>query len=129
MQLWDVQEILAERTTGGGRKEILVQWKPSWIPLRYMIPDSPAMQRFRCKPTLNFASESGCFRIQLPVEPGSTLVKDFAEEKAAVFHARIRAAGCDAVVVTIGRWRDDVRARLPDDGAAPKKNRRTTGKQ
>jgi hypothetical protein len=129
LQIWDVQDILAERTTVAGRKELLVLWKPSWIPLSDVLPDCPVMRRFRWKPTLNFVSESGCFRIKLPVEPGSTLAQDFAEEKAAVFHARIRAAGCDAAVVTMGGRRDDVRARLPDDGAAPTKKRRNTGKQ
>jgi hypothetical protein len=121
LQIWDVQDILAERTSVAGRKELLVLWKPSWIPHSDVLPDSPVMRRFRWKPMLNFASESGCFRIKLPVEPGSTLAQDFAEEKAAVFHARIRAAGCDAVMVTMGGRRDD--------GAAPTKKRRNTGKQ
>ena len=43
---WDVQEILAERTTFSGDHELLVVWKTSWIPKSNMLADGPVMRRF-----------------------------------------------------------------------------------
>jgi len=85
--LWDVQDILAERT-GAGRLEFLVASKPEWVPGSVIIRDCPAMMRFNAKVKMVFSSASGAFRVKLPVEPGTQIVQDFAED-----HARgVRAA-------------------------------------
>jgi hypothetical protein len=126
-----VQEILAERTSGGGQKEILVLWKPSWISLSCMMSEGPVMhmRRFRAQPKMSFESESSLFRVKLPVEPGTKLAQDFAEDKATVFGDALRAAG-HAVVVTMGDYCLGIaRTARSGDGAARKKQRRNTGKQ
>jgi hypothetical protein len=129
LQLWDVQEILAERTSGGGQTEILVLWKPSWIAISYMMSEGPVMRRFRAQPKMSFESESGLFRVKLPVEPGTKLAQDFAEDKATVIGDATRAAG-HAVVVTMGdHCLGIARTARSGDGAARKKQRRNTGKQ
>lgn len=45
--IWDVQEILAERTSINGGNEVLVVMKTAWVPVNQMIADCPAMQRWR----------------------------------------------------------------------------------
>jgi hypothetical protein len=85
--LWDVQDILAERT-GAGSLEFLVTFKPEWVPGSMIIRDCPAMMRFNAKVKMVCSSASGAFRVKLPVEPGTKIVQDFAED-----HARgVRAA-------------------------------------
>jgi hypothetical protein len=86
---------------------------------------------------LRFESESGLFHVKLPVEPGTKLAQDFAEEKATVIGDATRAAG-HAVVVTMGdhflftmgdHCLGIARTARSGDGAARKKQRRNTGKQ
>jgi hypothetical protein len=89
--LWDVQEILAERTTCAGEGEFLVALKPRWIPVSQMHADCPAILRFKGTSKLTFASDSGALRIQLPVELGTVLAQDLAEEKELVTRAKARA--------------------------------------
>ena len=73
--LWDVQEILAERTSGtSGHRELLVVWKPSWIPKCNMIRDGPVMRRFTEERKWKFVSAAG--DLLLPVQPGSVLQQD-----------------------------------------------------
>jgi hypothetical protein len=73
--LWDVQEILAERTSAiTGRAELLVVWKPSWIPKSNMIRDGPVMRRFTEAYKWTWGSVAG--DLILPVEPGTTLQQD-----------------------------------------------------
>ena len=76
--LWDVQEILAERTSVTGENELLVVWKTSWIPYSNMIADGPVMRRFKNAPKWNFSSAAGAMRIILPIEPGTMLAQDCA---------------------------------------------------
>ena len=82
--LWDVQEILAERTTVLGGKELLVVWKTSWIPQCNMIPDGPAKRRWN--KTTKWASCDTCWntdmQVILPVEPGSVMASDLARTAA-----------------------------------------------
>jgi hypothetical protein len=66
-----------------------------------MMSKGPVMRRFRSQPKMSFESETGLFRVKLPVEPGTKLAQDFAEEKATVIGDASRSAG-HAVVVTMG---------------------------
>jgi hypothetical protein len=78
--IWDVQEILAERTTSSGDQELLVVWKTSWIPKSDMLADGPAMRLFDVSPKVIFRNSAVReMRIVLPVEPGTVLYDDCAE--------------------------------------------------
>lgn len=81
--LWDVAEILAERTSVSGDNELLVVWKPCWIPISNMHSDGPVMRAFRDAPKWNFNSAAGAMRLILPVEPGTVLAEDCAAIVAA----------------------------------------------
>jgi hypothetical protein len=74
--LWDVAEILAERTTVSGELELLVVWKTSWIPKANMIADGPVLLRFEAERKCSFTVGKNAMRITLPVQPGSTLAAD-----------------------------------------------------
>jgi hypothetical protein len=80
--IWDVQDILAERTSINGENELLVVWKPSWIPISNMA-DGPVMQRFKATPQWTYSSAKGQMRLKLPVEVGT----DFADDCSAVLAA------------------------------------------
>ena len=81
--VWDVAEILAERTSVSGENELLVVWKHSWIPISNMHSDGPVMRNFRDTPKWKFNSASGAMRLILPVEPGTVLADDCAAIVAA----------------------------------------------
>jgi hypothetical protein len=73
--LWDVQDILAERTSSTtGQRELLVVWKPSWIPKTNMIRDGPVMRRYTEANKWKWVSDAG--DLIVPVEPGTTLQQD-----------------------------------------------------
>jgi hypothetical protein len=78
--LWDVQEVLAERSSISGENELLVVWKPSWIPKSNMMPDGPVMKRFRGERKWRFDSAAG--NLQIPVQDGTTLMHDCATAAA-----------------------------------------------
>ena len=86
--LWDVQDILAERTSPSGESEYLVQWKPSWIPVSNMHPDGPTMRKFTEAPKWKFSSAAGALRLYMPVEPGTVFAQDCATIVAAADTAR-----------------------------------------
>jgi hypothetical protein len=65
--LWLVQDILAERTSLTGDKELLVVWKPSWEPASN-VQHGPAMTLFRATPKWEFTSCTRGMRVLLPVE-------------------------------------------------------------
>ena len=69
--IWQVQEILAERTSMGGQKELLVVWKTSWIPKENLMSDGPVMRQFTETRKWSYKSAAGA--ITLAVEPGTTL--------------------------------------------------------
>lgn len=73
-QLWDVQEILAERTSISGEREVLVVWKCSWIPKSNLMEDGPVLRRYNESRKWTYVSTAGA--VILPVEPGSTLQQD-----------------------------------------------------
>ncbi len=85
---WDVQEILAERTSLTGENELLVVWKPSWICVSNVKAKNPAMMRFRATPMLNFTSRNCGMRTILPVEPETTIAVDRAVMKQMVMHSK-----------------------------------------
>jgi hypothetical protein len=77
--LWDVQEILAMRTSITGENEVLVVWKTSWIPVSSMIADGPVIRRFmECSKFRFYAHQNADLQVVLPVEPGTTLATDCA---------------------------------------------------
>jgi hypothetical protein len=80
--IWDVQDILAERTSVTGENEYLVVWKPSWIPVSNMA-DGPVMHRYESIPKWTYSSAQGSMRLKLPVEPGTVLAEDCAAIVAA----------------------------------------------
>jgi hypothetical protein len=79
VQLWDVQEILAERTSISGDNELLVVWKTGWVPKDNVKP-GPELERFRSATKFRFDSAAG--DIYWAVEPGTQLAHDVADVKA-----------------------------------------------
>jgi hypothetical protein len=72
--LGEVQDILAERTSETlGCSEVLVTWKPSWIPIANVKP-GPILRKFRAAPKCYFLSAAG--KILLPVEHDTALADD-----------------------------------------------------
>ena len=96
--IWDVQEILAERTSVSGENEVLVVWKTSWIPVSNLIADGPVLQQFQCTPKIVFSTcytRTGSMSVYVPVEPGTQLQADFVEiarRRAAAEAAHAEAA-------------------------------------
>ncbi len=79
-QHFEVQDILAERTsTTQGCNEVLVVWKPTWIPITN-VQDGPILTKHRNARKCRFISSVG--KIILPVEPNSTLADDIASAEA-----------------------------------------------
>ena len=72
--LGEVQDILAERTsTTLGCSEVLVVWKPTWIPITN-VQDGPILRKFRAATKCYFLSAAG--KLNLPVEPDTALADD-----------------------------------------------------
>jgi|LauGreDrversion4_2_1035121.scaffolds.fasta_scaffold54171_4 hypothetical protein len=114
--IWDVQEILAERSSVSGGRELLVVWKTSWIPKENMIADGPIMSRFRVAPKAHFFTPRGTMQLSLAVEPGTSLAQDVA----------IIASASDMHLHFDRPFRT---ADSPTDAAATTRKRRKTGKQ
>lgn len=78
--IWDVQEILAERTTRTGENEVLVVWKTSWIPVTKLHENGPVIRRWNeaRKWSSCATCEHAAMQLSLPVEPGSRLAGDLA---------------------------------------------------
>ncbi len=77
--LWDVQEILAERTSVLGDPEYLVVWKTSWIPKSGMMADGPILRNFEATRKCEFTIGKNVMQMFVPVEPGSSLAADCDE--------------------------------------------------
>ncbi len=77
--VWDVQ-ILAERKMADGNSEVFVLWKPSWIPIKDMHSDCPAMRKFSEAPKARFGQASVLGALIIPVEPGTNMARDCAWE-------------------------------------------------
>ena len=97
--LWDVQDILAERRTLNGNSEVLVVWKPSWIP-KENIADGQIWLNFEQAPKCQFTSAIG--KIILPVDQGSSLSEDIefvakhAEKQISTYRADYAHASSDS---------------------------------
>jgi hypothetical protein len=72
---WTVQDIIAERKSLNGDRELLVVWKASWIPKENM-EDGPVWRSFRDAQRCQFSCAAGS--IIVPVEAGSSLAGDIA---------------------------------------------------
>jgi hypothetical protein len=81
--LWEVQAILAERhsrfRSSGSCNEVLVVWKPEWIPIAD-VPSGPILSSFKAAPKVRFMSSVG--KLILPVEPDTPLAYDVAAADA-----------------------------------------------
>jgi len=85
---WEVQDILAARTSVTGDDEVLVVWKPSWTPISN-VKDGPGIRRYQTATKWKFTSAISGMRIILPVEPGTLLADDHA-----VMQQMAKAAKC-----------------------------------
>ena len=74
---WEVQDILAARTSTTGDDEVLVVWKPSWTPVSF-VKDGPGIRRYSTAIKWTFTSAVSGMRVILPVEPGTQLAEDHA---------------------------------------------------
>ena len=75
-QLGEVLDILASRSsTTLGCSEVLVVWKPSWIPITNVL-DGPILTKYIDARKCQFVSIAG--KLLLPVESESTLARDIA---------------------------------------------------
>lgn len=75
--MWDVHDILAERTSVTGDDELLVVWKPSWVAVSNVKP-GPVLRRYRSLRKWKFTSSACGMRTILPVEPETTVAVDHA---------------------------------------------------
>ena len=78
--IWEVQEILAERTTRTGENEMLVVWKTSWIPVSNLHANGPVIRHWNeaRKWSSCATCENAAMQVSLPVEPGSRMAGDLA---------------------------------------------------
>jgi hypothetical protein len=90
-EMWDVAEILAERTSVSGENEVLVLWKPSWIP-KSNLSEGPILELYSDSYKWKFSSASGAMRLFLPVAPGTALAEDCASIRADM---RAASATCN----------------------------------
>jgi hypothetical protein len=92
--IWDVQEILAERTSVSGENEVLVVWKTSWIPVSNLIADGPVIRRFQATPKIVYSTSRGSMSVYMPVELGTQLQADciIIARRAAAEAAEAEAA-------------------------------------
>jgi len=75
-QVGEVLDILASRSsTTLGCPEVLVVWKPSWVPMTHVL-EGPILTTFLRAPKCFFLSSAG--KLLLPVETDSALADDIA---------------------------------------------------
>jgi hypothetical protein len=73
--VWEVLDIVAERTSLTGENELLVMWKPTWVPTSN-VADGDILERFKSGAKLKFVHTSSNMRIMIPVGPGTTMAAD-----------------------------------------------------
>ncbi len=83
---WEVQDILAERTSILGGQELLVVWKTCWVPKDTVQINGPIMTQFRRAPKTTFVHAAG--NIRWVVEPGTKLARDVAHVCAVASEMR-----------------------------------------
>ena len=86
---WEVQDILAARTSTTGDDEVLVVWKPSWTPVS-CVKDGPGIRRFSTAIKWKFTSAVSGMRVILPVEPGTQLAEDHAVMQQMALAAKLQ---------------------------------------
>jgi hypothetical protein len=116
--LWDVQDILAARTSVTGDDEVLVVWKPSWIPFSN-VQDGPGLQRFKAAPKWYFTSSHCGMRAILPVEANTTLAVDHAvmQEMKAAARSEKRSLSRQVATTATDAARTDGNDRTPAAGS------------
>jgi len=75
-----VQDILAERTSSTGANEVLVVWKPEWIPITNVRPGD-VLGTWQSTP--KWTSAAMAMKVMLPMAPGSQLQKDVQHAHAS----------------------------------------------
>ena len=88
--LWDVSEVLAQRTTLSGDIEYLIAFKASWVPKEQLFEDCPALQRYNQAGKYTFVSAAGALIV--PIPPGTSLAHDVDVATLAAERSAIRAA-------------------------------------
>ena len=83
-KVWVVQDILAERTSSTGANEVLVVWKPEWIPITNVRPGD-VLDAWRSTPKWSSAAMN--MKVMLPMAPDSQLQKD-VQHVHALYAAR-----------------------------------------
>ncbi len=86
--LWDVQEILAERSSATGANEVLVVWKPCWIPMANV---QEGYVKEAWEQTRKWTASAMTMQVMLAVEPDSQLERDIKyveKARAAMFAAQ-----------------------------------------
>lgn len=89
--LWDVAEILAERRTLQGLREVLVAFKSAWIPkvdLMSQMAGSAIVRLYAATPKCTFVSSAGALIV--PVHPGTSLARDVDIADAMIVGRRRR---------------------------------------
>lgn len=72
---WEVLDIVAERTSLTGENELLVMWKPTWVPTSN-VADGDILEHFQSGAKVKFVHTSSNMHIMIPVGPGTTLAAD-----------------------------------------------------
>ena len=91
--VWVVQEILAERVSPNGDRELLVVWKPEWIPYAN-VRDGNVLRSFCSVPKARFVSAAG--DVLLPVERRSSLAAAIRRVQPERQHASAHAHSSDS---------------------------------
>jgi hypothetical protein len=61
--IWDVPEILSERTSVSGENDVLDVWKTSWFPVSNLIADGHVLQQFQSTPKIVFSTCRGSISV------------------------------------------------------------------
>jgi hypothetical protein len=74
---WVVTDILAERSSLSGEDEVLVVWKPEWVPFS-TVREGPVRDAWMLAPKWSASQTVGgmVMRISLPIESNSSLATD-----------------------------------------------------
>jgi hypothetical protein len=86
---WEVQDILAARTSTTGDDEVLVVWKPSWTPVS-CVKNGPGIRRYYSAIKWKFTHAVSGMRVILPVEPGTQLAEDHAVMQEMAHAAKLQ---------------------------------------
>ncbi len=113
--LWDVSEILAERTTLSGDIELLIVFKTQWVPKGHLFDDCPAMQRYNQAGKYTFVSAAGAVTVLVP--PGSSLAQDV--DHATAESERSANSAVDSCALQSPHSPTFVDVELVVEGAAP----------